>query len=233
MRLGTAAALAAGLVFAPLPAAAMTMSVDGDQVLLEGAVVREDIGRLAAILRERGAALSTVILRNSPGGNASAGYEIGAMIRKVGLRTAVSGFCRSSCSRMFLGGRERHFSDEQPVGVTHVGLHGNYADDGRLARERMPYLRKWIAEYSDGKADPALVERWTSLENRRGFMYFLDANRLGRPDGVSMFLCTGDEPRDSLFTLCEKFPGRSGYEMGIFTSPELVAVNPKLRLGLR
>src|SRR5215468_6997874 len=54
-------------------------------------------------------AITTVILRNSQGGNAPAGYQVGQLLRERGVRTAVSGYCYSSCSRMFLGGRTRSF----------------------------------------------------------------------------------------------------------------------------
>ena len=150
------------------------------------------------------------------------------MIRAAGLRTAVSGFCRSSCSRMFLGGTARQLTDEQDANHTHVAYHGNYNANGLMSPERIERLRAWIAKYSDRKADPELVARWTALPQRSGFMYFFDPTRLKRPDGVSMFLCQGNEPGNMRYEYCEKFPGRNGIEMGIFTSAELVKVNPAI-----
>jgi hypothetical protein len=144
---------------------------------------------------------------------------------QAGLRTAVSGYCLSSCSRMFLGGVARQFTDEQQVGKTRVGFHGNYKSDGRLMVEAMPRLRAWIIAHSDGKADPTLVERWTSIPNHEGFIYFFDAARLNRKDGVSVFICTGNENPANRYNECEKLPGRSGYDLGIFTSTALVKVN--------
>ena len=40
-----------------------------------------------------------------------------------------------------------------------------------------------------------------------------------------MFICTGNETPASRFNECEKLPGRTGYELGIFTSTALVKVN--------
>lgn len=206
-------------------ALAMHMQVAGDQIILSGAVNPSDDSRLSDLLDEQRGRITTIILRDSPGGDAAAGYAIGDLIRKRGLRTAVSGYCRSSCSRMFLGGVERQFTDDQPVGKTHVGFHGNYKSDGRLMVEVMPRLRAWIIAHSDGKADPVLVERWTSIANHEGFIYFFDAARLKRKDGVSVFICTGSESKDDRWNECEKLPGRSGYDLGIFTSTALVKVN--------
>jgi hypothetical protein len=217
-------AVAAFAAAAATPAAAMHMQVAGDQIILSGPVAKADDDRLKSLLDENRGKITTIILRDSPGGDAASGYAIGEMIRASSLRTAVSGYCRSSCSRMFLGGVERQFTDEQPVGKTHVGFHGNYRSDGRLMSEVMPRLRAWIIKYSDGKADPALVERWTNIQNHNGFIYFFDANRLKRSDGVSVFICTGNENKENRFNECEKLPG-TGYELGIFTSTALVKVN--------
>jgi len=206
------------------------MVAAGDQVLLEGRVDAADPNRLSQILNANKGTITTVILRNSPGGVANSGYEIGAMIRAAGLRTAVSGFCRSSCSRMFLGGKERFVTDEQRPGLTHVGFHGNYDSNGNATPEGAMRLRGFIAEYSGGKADTALVERWTELRKNSGFMYFFHPKLLNRTDGVSMFLCQGNEPRNDRFNNCEKFPGRDGLEMGIFTSLDVIKVNEAIRL---
>jgi len=206
-------------------AAAMHMQVAGDQIILSGHVNTADDERLTSLLDDNRGKITTIILRDSPGGDAASGYAIGDLIRKRGLRTAVSGYCRSSCSRMFLGGVERQFTDEQPIGKTHVGFHGNYKSDGRLMVEAVSRLRAWVISHSDGKADPALVERWTSIQNHNGFIYFFDSARLKRSDGVSVFICTGNETPASRFNECEKLPGRTGYELGIFTSTALVKVN--------
>jgi hypothetical protein len=206
-------------------AAAMQMQVAGDQIILSGAVNPGDDDRLQVLLNEQHGTITTIILRDSPGGDAASGYAIGDLIRGRRLRTAVSGYCLSSCSRMFLGGVERQFTDEQLVGKTRVGFHGNYKSDGRLMTEAMPRLRAWIIAHSDGKADPDLVERWTSIPNHNGFIYFFDSPRLNRKDGVSVFICTGNESKDNRYNECEKLPGRTGYELGIFTSTKLVKVN--------
>ena len=65
--------------------------------------------------------IDLVVLRNSHGGDAGTGYEIGEFFRERGVTTAVSGYCVSSCSRMFLGGKRRLFTDDYPLDQTRVG----------------------------------------------------------------------------------------------------------------
>ena len=89
----------------PPMAAAMEARVVDDQLILSGEVVDSDVVRGKNALENP--AITTVILRNSPGGDSPTGYRSGELIRQHGLRTAVSGFCYSSCSRLFLGGRTR------------------------------------------------------------------------------------------------------------------------------
>jgi hypothetical protein len=208
---------------AALPAQAMVMEVAGNQLIASGEVARGDFNRFLDLVN-RNPAVDTVILRDSPGGDARSGYDIGYTIRARGLKTAVSGFCRSSCSRMFLGGVERQFADDQPVGKTHVGFHGNY-DGGSNDPSALDKLRKFIILHSDGKADIDLVNRWTAIPESRGFIYFFDSERLKRNDGASVFLCTGKENRDNRYNECEKIAGKTGYSLGIFTSSALVTPN--------
>ena len=104
---------------------AMTLKEVGDQLILSGPVVEGDTKKVREAFA-RNANIRTVVLRNSPGGHVPTGYEVGDLMRAKGLRTAVSGYCFSGCSRMFLGGKERVFTDDYPLSLTHVGFHGHY-----------------------------------------------------------------------------------------------------------
>jgi hypothetical protein len=101
------AGAALAMAMATTQTAAMHMQVAGDQIILSGAVNPRDDDRLQALLDEQRREVTTIILRDSPGGDAASAYAIGDLIRKRGLRTAVSGYCLSSYSRMFLGGVAR------------------------------------------------------------------------------------------------------------------------------
>ena len=146
-----------------LPSLARAMEirvVAGDQLILSGPVVARDYDEVDGTLAAK-PQIKIVILRNSPGGDAPTGYHLGELFREKSLQTAVSGYCYSSCSRLYLGGKERYFTDDYPPEYTQIGFHGHYDRDGDLNAAYVAelHLKDWIIRYSDGKADPALVER--------------------------------------------------------------------------
>ena len=144
------------------------------------------------------------------------------MIGEAGQqRTAVSGYCYSSCSRMFLGGSTRYFTDDYPAEDTHIGFHGHYHADGSLntALMRQYGLRDWIIKYSDGKANPALVERWINIPYSRGMIHFFHPGLVKRA-GTSTFMCQGDESAGSVFA-CEPID-KTALDLGIITSLDTV-----------
>jgi hypothetical protein len=153
------------LLLAALSASAMEMKVCGNQVILSGAVEADDFSKVETILTDN-PTIKIAVLRNSPGGDALSGYKTGALFREKGITTYVSGYCRSSCSRFFLGGAERYFTD--------------------------------------GKANEDLVDRWVSIPDRRGYVYFYHPEALKRNDGVSTILCHGRERCESRWNASEK-----------------------------
>ena len=215
-----AALLTATCILPPTGSSAMELKVAGNQLILSGRVVGDEPGKVMEALAEA-PQIDTVILRNSPGGNAPAGYRVGEILRERGLRTAVSGFCYSSCSRMFLGGRTRYFTDDHPAERTEIGFHGHYYSNGRLNADLVSRygLRDWIINYSDGKADPQLVERWINIGYSRGMIHFFDPALVSR-EGASTFFCQGDELTRVVFA-CEPI-AKTALDLGVVTSLEIV-----------
>jgi hypothetical protein len=213
-------AIAAILAGSALRAEAMEIKIAGHHLILSGPVIGDEFGKVQKILTDD-PTIDTVILRNSPGGDAPTGYRIGELFRVKGLRTAVSGFCYSSCSRMFLGGLTRYFTDDFPPEYTNVGFHGHY-DDCHLNRESVERrgLKSWIIKYSDGKADPALVERWINIPLCIGMAHFYHPELLKR-GGVSTFMCQGDEPVAQSVIGCEPIH-KTALDLGVVTSLEIV-----------
>jgi hypothetical protein len=212
--------LVAVAVLPSTESSAMELKVVGNQLILSGRVVGDEPGKVREALANS-PEIDTVILRNSPGGDAPAGYRTGELLRERGLRTGVSGYCYSSCSRMFLGGSTRHFTDDYPADDTHIGFHGHYHADGHLnaALMRQYGLRDWIIKYSDGKADANLVERWINIPYSRGMIHFFHPVLVNR-DGESTFMCQGDEAAGSVFA-CEPI-GKTALDLGVVTSPDIV-----------
>ena len=199
---------------------AMELKIAGNQLILSGRVVGDEPGKVTDILAKH-LEIDTVVLRNSPGGNAPAGYLVGQVLREHGLRTAVSGYCYSSCSRMFLGGRTRYYTDDYPPETTNVGFHGHYYANGRLNAGLVSQygLRDWIIRYSDGKADPQLVERWINIPYSRGMIHFFHPTLLRRAE-VSTFMCQGDETMGLVFD-CEPI-AETALDLGVVTSLDIV-----------
>jgi hypothetical protein len=143
------------------------------------------------------------------------------VIRAHKLNTALSGFCISSCSRMFLGGVQRQYSDEQPLDKTYVGLHGNYAADGSLQAGRMGYLKNWVIKYSDGKANPDLVEQWVHIPNHHGYIAFYHRDATILPGTQKVMLCQGTEDRGKRQEQCAKPEMGDALANGIVTTWEI------------
>ena len=212
--------LVGAMILLPVCASAMELKVVGNQLILSGRVVGDEPAKVEEAL-EKSPQIDTVVLRNSPGGNAPAGYQIGQLLHERGLRTAVSGYCYSSCSRMFLGGRSRYFTDDYPAEYTNIGFHGHYYANGRLNADlvRQLGLREWIVRYSDGKANPQLVERWINIPYGRGMIHFFHPLLVKRGD-ASTFMCQGNEPTSSVFD-CEAI-GKTALDLGVVTSLDIV-----------
>jgi hypothetical protein len=212
--------LIGALMLLPVSAPAMDLKVLGRQLILTGSVVGDEPAKVAEALA-KSPEIDTVILRNSPGGDAPAGYQVGQLFRERGLRTAVSGYCYSSCSRMLLGGRTRYYTDDYPLEATNIGFHGHYYANGRLNANlvRLYGLGNWIIKYSDGKADAQLVQRWINIPYSRGMIHFFHPELLKRA-GVSTFMCQGNEATGSVFA-CEPI-GKTALDLGVITSVEIV-----------
>ncbi len=169
----------------------MELATHGNTIILSGPVTGTEL----VMVKNAFAAnpnIDTVVLRNSHGGNARTGYGVGEWLRAAGVTTAVSGYCISSCSRMFLGGKTRLFTDDYPADRTYVGFHGHYDASGNLDRQSVARsgLYDWILKYSDGKADPDLVRRWIAIEKNKGAANFFHPD-VGTTLGHSVFFCDG------------------------------------------
>ena len=112
-----------------LPLNAMELKICGEQVILSGKVEGNEYGRVSDAF-SKNPNLKVVVLRNSPGGDADTGYKLGEFFRQNGITTYLSGYCRSSCSRLFLGGKARYFTDDSPA--LQFCENGNNTLTGRL-----------------------------------------------------------------------------------------------------
>jgi hypothetical protein len=222
----------ATIVLMASTASAMSIKQVGNQLILSGRVLGGEYDQVADLLPAH-PDIDTVILRNSPGGDIPTGYRLGELFRAKGIHTAVSGYCYSSCSRMFLGGRYRSFTDDVAPDATHVGFHGHYGGDGKLRADLVDRfgLKAWVIKYSDGKADATLVERWVHIPFARGMAHFFPP-QVAQQHGAATYMCRGDEPSPRKFFDCEPIE-KSALDLGVVTSPVPVHSNDQDTLRTR
>lgn len=208
----------------------MDLATFGNTIILSGAVTGSELGMVkdAFVANPK---IDLVVLRNSHGGDAWTGYRVGELLRDAGVSTAVSGYCISSCSRMFLGGKYRFFTDDYSPDRTWVGFHGHYDGLGNLDRLDVAKagLYSWIIKYSDGKADPALVKRWIAIEKNRGAANFFHPD-VATTLGNSVFFCDGLQAQKP--TSCEPIP-TNAMDRGVITETRRISSPDQATLPLR
>ena len=200
-RLASHAAAICILVLSCATASAMELAKFGNTIILSGPVN----GSEWAMVKDAFAAnphIDLVILRNSHGGDSRTGYIIADFFRKTGVTTAASGYCVSACSHMFLGGKNRLFTDDYPADQTRVSFHGHYDDQGNVSEASAVRSGQfdWIIRHSDGKADPDLVRRFIAIRTNKGALSFFHPD-LAATLGNSAFFCDGRERKK--ITSCE------------------------------
>nr|WP_315136497.1 hypothetical protein [uncultured Limnohabitans sp.] len=177
---------------------ALGMEFQGHErtLIMSGAVVTGDLVKLKNILQET-PTIQHVVLRNSWGGDAWTGYRVGEIFRDQRIETSVSGYCVSSCSRMFLGGIKRYFSYDYSPEKTFVGFHGHYNNEGQLNSKSVQDqgLFRWIVKHSDGKADEVLVNQWINIAIAQGMVAFMPQRKAELP---MTYFCKGTESKRPL-----------------------------------
>jgi hypothetical protein len=161
-------------------------------------------------------------------------YEIGNLVREKRLRTAVSGYCYSGCSRIFLGGVDRRFTDDYPLSMTNVGFHGHYytggPQNGQLNKQSVHSngLKDWIIKHSDGKADPDLEERWINIPVNIGFIHFFHPQPTKEQKVATFFCERGPIPGVGIFG-CEPI-NKNALDLGVVTTLEMMKSNDQEEL---
>src|ERR1035437_3533993 len=124
-------------VFLAATVHAMTVEVHGHTIYASGPV-DDDYRKFQNAFAQPG--IDTVVLVNSPGGSLWDGMTVANLIKEKGVKTVIAGFCNSACAIMFMGGKERSFSDAFRPAQTYIGIHGphnirtNDVDPGQAVR---------------------------------------------------------------------------------------------------
>jgi hypothetical protein len=141
------------------PAAALSFSDNGSEALVTGRFDHDDEVKFQQFLARPRPAPLRVLYLNSHGGNLKAGIDIGRLIRRAGLTTAVLAtrhVCDSACTLAFAGGVRRHNIGGEAVyegmsSMLGLGFHpahrrGNYVTPSMKTEDGTARIRAFYAE---------------------------------------------------------------------------------------
>lgn len=217
------AALACALLWAS-NTEAMDIEIRPPYVVLSGGVTGIEL-RILKNAVDDNPGITTVVLKDSRGGDARIGYLVAEYIRGKGLNTTVSGYCRSSCAHMFLGGNVRSLSDDQELDKTYVAFHGTYDQDRNRMYATASTMKSWTIKYSDGKANPQLIDQWVVIDYPQGFVYFYHPQAKVDAGPQRVMACKGTEEPAKRWQLCAKPELGNALDNGILTTLEIVKMN--------
>lgn len=199
------------------PAAAMTLVVQGKAVFATGPV-EDDYGKFVEALKQPG--IERVVLVNSPGGDLWTGMRIGRLIADQGLHTVAAGYCSSSCSIMFMGGRTRSFSDVFKPQQTYLGLHGPHNRDTKQVNPQQAtqiyafFKQQMGSSFNADVVNKALYE----MDDAGALLRVFDPTRL--PARVTYHCRAGQTLRKD----CTELKGHDALSLGLVTTTELTPV---------
>jgi hypothetical protein len=166
-------ALLSSLYFA-LAAQAMTVQVQGNVVFATGPV-EDDLAKFEAAFEKPD--IDTVAFVNSPGGDLWTGLRVGRLIASRGFSTVAAGSCVSACSIMFMGGKQRSFSDAFRPAQTFIGIHGAH---DRMTKAVSPILQPQIFAFyklnmSDRFNAVVMNQALYDMEDARSYAFLMPA----------------------------------------------------------
>jgi len=197
---------------------AMKLEVQGKAVFATGPV-EDDLRKFQEALEKPG--VDTVVFVNSPGGDLWTGLRVGRLIADKGLKTVIAGSCVSACSIMFMGGKERTFSDVFRPAQTYIGIHGAHNKDTNtvntiLQPQIFAFYKQYMVErFNTDVMNKALYE----MEDSGALLRVFDAQRL--PKRIP-YHCKSSQ---SLRKDCTEFKDHDALSLGIVTSSALTPVD--------
>ena len=207
------------LIFAiyALAGQAMTVLVQGNVVFATGQVL-DDLAQFEAAFDKPG--VDTVAFVNSPGGDLWTGLRVGRLIASRGFNTVAAGSCVSACSIMFMGGKQRSFSDAFRPAQTFIGIHGAH---DRLTKAVNPILQPQIFAFyrlnmSERFNSDVMNKALYEMDDAGSLLRVFDANR--EPKRVP-FHCKSVQ---TLRKDCSEFKDLDALSLGIVTSNAYTAL---------
>ena len=210
---------AAALALGAAPAAALHFVADPPYLHLSGKVVAQDWAIWQDAMQRYSGKIDTIVFHRSPGGHSNTGRNIGKSIRELGLKTVVAGRCVSACANMFLGGKERSFTERLGENPPTLGYHGSYnRETKQVSKTRSG---DYFVQMTDGKMSEELVERFIRIENYKGALFFVHPDMRKRKTMPLAYLCNGDEDTKNFDGACAAADGVDALSTGVVTSWKL------------
>ena len=199
-------------------ASAMTLEVKDNLVFATGPV-DDDLKKFEEAFAKPG--VDTVVFVNSPGGDLWTGLRVGRLISSSGFKTVTAGSCVSACSIMFMGGKERRFSDAFRPNQTYVGIHGAHnKDTKRIDPQMQPqifafYKSNMGENFNASVMNQALYE----MDDSGALLKVYDTVRSAKtaPVHCRSFQSVRDQ--------CTKFPEANALNLGVVTHADLVKLS--------
>ncbi len=88
--------------------------------------------------------INALVITQSPGGSLHAAHQIGDVIKRKGIKTAVFGVCYSACVDIFIAGRTRGIAEN-----ARLGLHSADDPEYGLALNRPYWARMGLSEVNE------------------------------------------------------------------------------------
>ncbi len=197
------------------PVVAMTLEVRANVLFATGPVV-DDVRQFEMALSN--GQVNTVAFVNSPGGDLWAALRVAGLIAAKGVNTVVAGYCASACSIMFMGGKERRFSDAFRPNLTYVGIHGAHNPDTKqVSPTAQPQIYAFFKltmgdKFNSNVMNQSLYE----MDDRSGLLRVFDQVRNSK---TPPYFCKSDQVlRDK----CTTFPDTDALRLGVVTHTDLV-----------
>jgi hypothetical protein len=215
-------ALAIGLVCATAQAIETTcrdgaLIASGEFKLGDHLVIRRELDRCG-----RG---GLVLFRDSPGGNAHAGFETGRMLRERKVATAVSGLCFSACAIAFLGGVERSFASDRRPSETMLGFHPmRHRLSGVQDPQGAELMARYIRDMTDGRMTGRALDDAIRTARAESLLLVLHPSVSSILVDGAVRICLEPPGPGSDIRSCPPVTGVDALTLGVITSGRRIAV---------
>ena len=199
-------------------ACAMKLEVHGKTLFATGPV-ENDLKEFQEAIDQPG--VDQVVFVNSPGGDLWTGLNVGRLIAERGLHTVIAGHCLSACSIMFMGGKERSFSDAFGPAETFIGIHGAHDKDTKQVSSYVqPQIFAFYKQHMSTQFNPVVMNAALyEMDDADGMLRVFDPVRTPKHPP---YHCKSSQ---SLRKDCTEFKDFDALSLGIVTTPKLTSID--------